>query len=263
VQIQKVLAPNPGPFTGPGTNTYIIHDGLSAAVLDPGPIIADHEAAILEALGTLTPVAVIVTHNHPDHAPLANRLAERLQAASYGFAAGPDFSPDVALADGDRVEVGGSELIAVHTPGHTLDHLCFLAGSELFTGDHIMGGSSVIIEDAAAYFDSLYKVAALGVERLRPGHGETIDDAAAAVAAYIEHRIDRENQIIAAVAAGAATPEAIVASVYADVPPELMPAAAGQVEVQLRKLIAENRLSLSGPTSAITRMAGIRVATPD
>ncbi|NND01309.1 MAG: MBL fold metallo-hydrolase, partial [Acidimicrobiia bacterium] len=187
MEIVRVLAPNPGPYTGPGTTTYVLHDGESVAVIDPGPIIASHSDAILDAIGGMTPRAVIVTHNHPDHAPLANPLAEQLDTPSYGFAAGPAFTPDVEVADGEAITVGDSKLTAVHTPGHTWDHLCFLIGSELFTGDHIMGGSTVIIEDAAAYFDSLYKIEAIGASTIRPGHGDVIEDAAGAVAIYIEH----------------------------------------------------------------------------
>lgn len=244
MEIVRVLAPNPGPYTGPGTNTYVVHDGENAAVIDPGPVIASHTDAIVAALDGLVPGAVVVTHNHPDHAPLANPLAERLDVPSYAFAAGPDFAPDVRLRDGEELTVGESRLTAVHTPGHTWDHLCFLVGTELFTGDHIMGGSSVIIEDAAAYFDSLHRVASLGAETIRPGHGDVIEDAAEAVASYIEHRTERERQIVAAVTAGASTPHEITETVYVGINPALLPAAAAQVEVQLRKLISENRLSL-------------------
>jgi glyoxylase-like metal-dependent hydrolase (beta-lactamase superfamily II) len=227
----------------------LIHDGERVAILDPGPIIESHFAAIERSLGELVPAAVIVSHNHPDHAPLANPLAEKLGVPSYGLAPGPDFSPDLRIADGSTITVGTGELLAVHTPGHTWDHLCFLVGSDLFTGDHIMEGSTVIIEDAAAYFDSLYRVASLGAERLRPGHGDTIEDAAAAVTEYIDHRRERERQIVAAVAAGAHTPAAITEAVYVGIPLELIPAAAAQVQVQLRKLISEDRLMLGSPSA--------------
>ncbi len=249
MQCYRVLAPNPGPYTGPGTNTYLIHDGERAAILDPGPIIESHFAAIERSLGDLVPAAVVVSHNHPDHAPLANPLAEKLGVPSYGFAPGPDFSPDLMIADGSTIPVGSGELVAVHTPGHTWDHLCFLVGSELYTGDHIMEGSTVILEDATAYLDSLDRVASLGATRLRPGHGDTIEDAAAAIAEYIEHRRERERQIVAAVAAGADTPAAITEVVYVGIPPELISAAASQVRVQLQKLISEQRLLLRSPSS--------------
>lgn len=254
MEIVRVLAPNPGPFTGPGTNSYVIHDGEHAVILDPGPIIESHRGAIEAALQDLVPTGVVVTHNHPDHAPLANVLAERLGVAAYGYTAGPDFTPDVTVADGESIAVGASSLVAVHTPGHTSDHLCFLAGSRLFTGDHIMGGSTVIIEDATAYLDSLQRVAALGLTTLFPGHGDVIDDAATAVAAYIEHRLERERQIVAAVSHGAATVRQIVEAVYEGIDPLLIPAAAAQVEVQLEKLISEKRLFLEPATTAEKRV---------
>lgn len=254
MEIVRVLAPNPGPYTGPGTNTYIFHDGHSAAIIDPGPIIDSHEDAIVAALGDLVPVAVLVTHNHPDHAPLANPLADRLSSPSYAFAPGPDFRPDVMVVEGDEIAVGSEALTAIHTPGHTWDHLCFLAGSELFTGDHIMEGSTVIIEDAVAYFESLRRVANLDAERIRPGHGEVIEDAASAVAEYIAHRRQREQQIVDAVRDGAGTVSEITAAVYAEIDPALLPAATAQVEVQLEKLMAEARLSLSLPSAAERRI---------
>lgn len=242
MQIDRVLAPNPGPYTGPGTNTYIVSDGGSALVVDPGPIIESHREAIVAALREHEPIGVIVTHNHPDHAPLANPIAADLSVPTYGFAPGPEFTPDVMMADGDNVRLASSSITAVHTPGHTWDHLCLLLGDVLFTGDHIMGGSTVIIEDAAAYFASLQRVASLDVNRLYPGHGDEIPDAARAVAEYIEHRKERERQIVAAVENGAVSVEEITEAVYTGIDPVLMPAAAAQVGVQLHKLIAERRL---------------------
>ena len=257
MDIVRVLAPNPGPYTGPGTNSYLVYDQSEAFVIDPGPIIDSHAEAIVASLGDLTPAGVIVTHNHPDHAPLANPLAESLGVASFGFAAGPEFTPDVLIGDGDEMPFGDSRLVAVHTPGHTADHICLLAGSVLFTGDHIMGGSTVIIQDATAYFESLYKVEALGVEIIQPGHGDVIEDAAAAVTMYIEHRKARELQVIDAVRNGAHTVREITEAVYGDVDPQLILAASAQVEVQLQKLTSENRLSL-GPTDT----SEIRVVMP-
>jgi len=244
IEIKLVRAPNPGPYTGPGTNTYVIHNGEHALVLDPGPVIATHESAIVSALDGLSAAGVAVTHTHPDHAPLANPLARRLDVPTFGFAPGPAFSPDVLIGDGDALALGEDSLLAVHTPGHTWDHLCYLAGTRLFSGDHIIGGSSVIIEDAAAYFASLHRVAALGLEKIYPGHGDEIVDAMAAVREYIEHRKEREDEIVAAVAGGASTAREITEAVYGGIDSALVPAAAAQVEVQLQKLIAEDRLSL-------------------
>ncbi len=246
MRVERVLAPNPGPYTGPGTNTYVVEDDGRSVVIDPGPVLDLHLAAIEYALGETAPLAVLVTHTHPDHAPAANPLAARLDVPAYGFDRGPSFEPDSRLADGDTIAVGRTELTVVHTPGHTADHICYLGGAVLFTGDHIMGGSTVIIEDAAAYMDSLHKVLALQPEHLYPGHGPEIPDAAKMVEAYIAHRTMREDQIVASVAAGAGTVEDIVSTVYAGLDAALVPAATMQVKTQLRKLAAEGRLEFPG-----------------
>jgi glyoxylase-like metal-dependent hydrolase (beta-lactamase superfamily II) len=161
-----------------------------------------------------------------------------------GFAPGPSFVPTDTLADGDVVTVdGGTVLEAIHTPGHTADHLCFRAGRVLFTGDHVIGGSTVIIEDAAAYLRSLERILRLEPGRLYPGHGEEIPDAAATITAYIAHRIERERQVLTAVVAGARTVSEVVDAVYGAVGPELADAAAMQVRTQLQKLVDEGRVS--------------------
>lgn len=242
MRIDLVLAPNAGPYTGPGTNTYVIVDDGEALVLDPGPVIGSHEAEIVQAIGDATPVGVIVTHTHPDHAPLANPLARRLGVPAYGYGAGGDFVPDIPIADTDTIAVGSRRLVAVHTPGHTPDHLCFLLDERLFTGDHIMGGSTVVIEDAADYLDSLYKVRDLGARTIEPGHGPHIVDAVATIDEYIAHRKMRERQVLDAVEAGAGTVEEVVAIVYSEVPPDLRPAATHQVRIQVRKLVDDGEL---------------------
>jgi glyoxylase-like metal-dependent hydrolase (beta-lactamase superfamily II) len=234
--ISRVLAPNPSLFTGPGTNTYILADGPEALIVDPGPVIASHELAILDALVGLTPVGVVATHTHPDHAPMANPLASRLGVPVFGYDNGPEFRPDVKVAGGDEIRFGNSAIVAVHTPGHTPDHLCFRHGTTLLTGDHIMEGSTVVIDDARDYLNSLYLVRDLGVSRLEPGHGATIDDAGAAIDEYIDHRLERERQIVEAVRVGAGTIGEIVDVVYAGLPSELRPAAIHQVGVQVTKL---------------------------
>lgn len=245
MRVERVLAPNPGPFTGPGTNTYVISSAGEALVLDPGPVIDEHVAAVEKVLKPFDPVAVLVTHTHPDHAPAANPMGERLGVGVLGFAPGPEFEPTRTLADGEQIRVGEVELTTLHTPGHTPDHVCYRIADVVFTGDHIMGGSTVIIEDAADYLESLHRVAALDPGYLYPGHGPEIDDAARAVGDYIEHRLERERQIVAAVVSGAETPLDIVRVVYADVDPSLYEAAAHQVRVQLVKLAAEGRVRLS------------------
>ena len=241
--IERILAPNPSLYTGPGTNTYLLSNGTDVLVLDPGPMIDGHHAAIVAAVGGRTAVGVVVTHTHPDHAPLANPLAATLDVPVYGFGPGPEFIPDRTIKDGATVPFGTDEILAVHTPGHTADHLCFRLGDTLFTGDHIMEGSTVIIEDATAYLESLYLVQDLSVARIEPGHGSPIDDAGATIADYIEHRLERERQIVAAVGGGAETIGDIVDVVYADIPAGLRYAAVHQVGVQLTKLSRDGAVS--------------------
>ena len=234
--IARILAPNPGLYTGPGTNTYIIESDGEAVILDPGPVIDTHAVEIVRGLEGLEPVGVIATHTHPDHAPLANPLGHRLGVPVYGYENGPQFVPDVTVDDGATIEVGSLGLLAVHTPGHTSDHLCFQAGDTLFTGDHIMGGSTVVIEDATAYLESLYLVKNLGVARLEPGHGAAINDAAAVIDDYIDHRRERERQILQAVTMGASSIGEVADIVYSGIPQGLRRAAVHQVGVQISKL---------------------------
>jgi glyoxylase-like metal-dependent hydrolase (beta-lactamase superfamily II) len=244
MRVDRILAPNPGPYTGPGTNTYVISSGGLAVVLDPGPVIPQHVAGIEGALEGLEPLAVLVTHTHPDHAPAANPLGERLDVPVLGFAPGPEFEPTRTLADGDEIRIGEISMHAVHTPGHTDDHLCYRVADVVFTGDHIMGGSTVIIEDAAAYMRSLEKVLGLRPAHLYPGHGPELGDASAAITEYINHRIERERQVLSAIVAGASTVGDIVRVVYAEVDESLHPAAAFQVRTQLQKLASEGRVTL-------------------
>jgi glyoxylase-like metal-dependent hydrolase (beta-lactamase superfamily II) len=245
VNVSRILAPNPGPFTGAGTNTYVLGSGGEALVIDPGPVDAGHRRAIGETIGNLRPVAVLVTHTHSDHAPLANPLAEELAVAACGFADGPGFRTDRRLAEGDEVRLGSEALQALHTPGHSADHLCFRVGEALFTGDHILGGSSVTVEDMGAYLASLERLRDLPLRRIYPGHGPQIDQPAEVIDGYLRHRREREEQILAAVGGGAATVGAVVESVYQDVDPELHPLAARSVLAHLRKLSGEGRVDLA------------------
>lgn len=256
-RVVKVLAPNPGLFTGPGTNTWIISDRDEGVVIDPGPMIDRHLAAIENAAAGLRVTAVAVTHTHPDHAPAANPLAERWKVPACGFAPGPAFLPDRTLDDGDEIEFGNSRLGVVHTPGHTADHVCYLHAGRLFTGDHMMGGSTVVMEDLAAYLESLRKVIALAPERIHPGHGPDIEDPVGTAEEYLAHRLERELQIVAALRAGAATVGDIVEAVYTDVPPELHPAAAISVSAHLRKLDAEGRVAFAVGEAEWTAQVGL------
>lgn len=239
MKIERVLAPNPGPFTGPGTNTWLIDDGGHVAIIDPGPVSTSHFDAIASAVRGRQVAGVLVTHTHIDHAPLANPLARTLDVLAFGFEAGPEFDPDVRLGDGSTVGVGSLDLEVVHTPGHSDDHLCFLAGRVLFTGDHIMGGSSVMVERLAPYLESLERLRPLDLDRLYPGHGDVMENPAEVIDWYVAHRLERERQIIDAIAGGASTVSEIVEVVYRDVDSSLHPLAARSVTAHVDKLTAD------------------------
>lgn len=241
-----MLAPNPGPTTGPGTNTWVVGDDDEVLVLDPGPVEGSHERAIIHAVGGRSVTAVVVTHTHPDHAPLANPLARTLSVPALGHDPGPQFEPDERLRDGDVLRVGSRSLEVIHTPGHSDDHCCFLAGGTLFTGDHVMGGSSVMVDDMTAYLRSLERIAGLRLDRLLPGHGDEIERPAEVISWYRAHRRERERQIAEAVRGGASTVGAVVEAVYEDVDSALHPLAARSVTAHLRKLAAEGVVHLWG-----------------
>lgn len=241
VRVERILAPNPGLYTGPGTNTYLLVSEDDVVIVDPGPIIDSHRSAIEAAVEGLQPTSVLVTHTHPDHAPLANPLAAGLGVPAIGYAPGPEFEPDRRLGDGDRLGFGRAELEVLHTPGHADDHLCILIGDALLTGDHIMGGSTVIVDRMGPYLRSLERLQGIDLARLYPGHGEVMDDPAAIIQEYIDHRLERERQILEAVREGAGTVGEIVQEVYADVDPALHRLAAHSVAAHLLKS-AEDRL---------------------
>ena len=246
MNVELVLAPNPSLLTGAGTNTWVVSDAGEAVVIDPGPVIPEHRQSTLLALDDLAPVAVLVTHTHPDHAPAANALADELGVPAVARMDGPGFVADRTVGDGDTVEVGGLAIEVLATPGHTPDSTCFRAADLLFSGDHVMGGSTVIVDDMADYLASLRRLLGIGVRKIHPGHGPVIDDAEAVVTAYIEHRLERERQILAAAAHGAATVAEVVAEVYRDVDPARHRAAASSVDAHLRKLAAEGRVAYGG-----------------
>jgi glyoxylase-like metal-dependent hydrolase (beta-lactamase superfamily II) len=205
VEIERILANNPGPFTGPGTNTWLLDDGTGAVVIiDPGPVDSVHRASIEDAVGDRSVSSVLVTHTHLDHAPMANPLARDLSVAAVGHAPGPDFDPDVRLSDGDHLDFGEDRIRVIHTPGHSTDHLCFRVGNVLFSGDHIIGGSSVMVEEMGPYLDSLEKVRGTGIERILPGHGDEIDSPDEVIDWYLAHRRQRHEEVFRGRPAGGA-----------------------------------------------------------
>lgn len=253
--VRRLLAGNPSPFTYTGTQTYIVGRG-EVAVIDPGPDLAEHGASLLAATAGERILAILCTHTHRDHSPASRPLAAASGAPIVGCAAlaleddGPradaafdfDYRPDRVLGDGDAVEGPGWTLRAVATPGHTSNHLCFtLEGSGLmFTGDHVMGWSTTVVSppdgDMTAYMASLDKLLGLDERVYLPAHGPPVDDPQGHVRALIEHRLMRERQILARLAAGDGRIPAIVASLYRDVDPRLHPAAGRSVLAHLRDL---------------------------
>lgn len=247
MRIQRVLANNPGPFTGPGTNTWLVEDEGEVVVIDPGPVESAHMERILGQVMSQTPVGVLVTHTHPDHAPLANPLAGELAAPAFGYAPGPEFDPDIVLAEGSGLTVGGSRIEVIHTPGHADDHLCFRIADVLFTGDHIMGGSSVMVEDMGSYMASLEKLRGKGLTMLHPGHGDDMDEPDRVIDWYLAHRRQRHEDILEAIRSGAASTDEIVEVVYRDVDRALHSLAARSVRAHLRLLSEEGRIASAGP----------------
>lgn len=249
MHIERVLANNPGPFTGPGTNTWILDDGTGhVAIVDPGPIDPQHGEAIVARVGSRQVGLVLVTHTHSDHAPLASPLARDLGIATAGYQAGPGFQPDLLVDDGSVVEVGSLSLEVIHTPGHSLDHVCFRAGDVLFSGDHIMGGSSVVVEEMGPYLASLEKLRGQGLKRICPGHGEEAGNADEVIEWYLAHRRQRHTPVMAAVSEGRYNVEEIVESVYVDTDSSLHPLAAISVRAHLALLAEEGRIVLEDDT---------------
>ena len=237
-----MVAPNPGPYTGPGTNTWLIDAGPVMVVIDPGPEDESHLAAIDRALHGVTVAVVLVTHSHPDHLPLAERLAGRHKASVRRFP---------GLADGDVVRAGNLNITALHTPGHSADHLSFWLPSEraLFTGDLVLGrGSSMVTfpeGDVAAYLRSLTRLIALNPVILFPGHWDPVTEAVPKLEEYRAHRLDREAQVRTALSHGAATLGELTQRVYgADLGDELMRAAEMATRAHLQKLVDDGAVRI-------------------
>lgn len=233
-EVTRVVAPNPGPYTGPGTNTWILDAGPVAVVVDPGPDDDSHLAALERRLAGKAVGVVLVTHSHPDHLPLADRFARSHRASVKRH-------PD--LGDGDVVRAGNLSVTAIHTPGHSADHMCFLLAADgaLFTGDLILGrGSSMVTfpeGDVAAYLRSLDRIASVQPRILFPGHWDPVPAAMAKIREYREHRLEREAQVLAEVRRGSATAADLTRRVYGDLDAKLMVAAEMTLRAHLKKLV--------------------------
>lgn len=232
MNVEPVLAPNPGPYTLDGTRSYVI-DGC--VVVDPGPSITSHVEAIASLL--TEDALVVLTHRHGDHTPAAEDLRRRTGAAIFG-PSGVGVALDRTLVDGDVIEHRGVILRVVSTPGHTSEHVCYLgSGGELFSGDTVLGsGTTVILPpdgDMGEYVASLEKLRALRPKVIYPGHGPVREDAVALITAYIEHRRLRESQILDALRAGALNEGRIRSSIYPDLDERLHDAASSQIVAHL------------------------------
>lgn len=264
-RVTCVLAPNPGPMTLDGTNTYVLAEPGSsrAVVVDPGPDDPAHLDAVARALDGRTAAVVLLTHGHADHAAGAGSFADRagcpVRSLDPAHRRGP-----AGLADGDMVQVGGLRLEVVGTPGHTSDSVSLVLPAEglLLTGDTVLGRGTTVVAHPdgrlSAYLDSLGRIEALarrlGGLTLLPGHGPAGADVAELVDQYRRHRQQRLEQVLAAVAAGAGDAQQVVEHVYAEVPRALWPAATASVLAQLDHLgeagrlrLVDGRWRLSGP----------------
>ena len=250
--VVRLTAPNPGVMTGPGTNSYILGTG-ELAVIDPGPAIDSHVEALVNAVGDRLSW-ILCTHTHLDHSPAAAALARASGARVAGMPAAQDgrqdgeFAPDRVLGEGDRVQIEGMTLRAVFTPGHVANHLCYLLEEQklLFTGDHVMQGSTVVISppggDMQAYLASLEKLLALDIGALAPGHGRVIDTPHEEARRLIAHRLGREKKVVDALArSNPATLDELVPYAYDDVSEKLYPVAKRSLHAHLIKLEKEGK----------------------
>jgi glyoxylase-like metal-dependent hydrolase (beta-lactamase superfamily II) len=243
--VSRILAPNPSPMTLTGTNTYLIGQA-EVAVVDPGPDLPEHVEAIVAGLKQLgRPAVALVTHHHDDHLPAARRLRERL---GIDIAGHPDL-PSVSrpLAHRDRLTLADATIQALHTPGHTWDHVCYLLEQEraVFAGDLVAGAGSLVVGpgrgELAASLASLALLREHGPRRLYPGHGPIVSDAMVKLAEYIQHRADREQQVIDGLSAGLTSIDALVERIYPDLASGLRGHAGRNVQAHLFKLENEHR----------------------
>ncbi|MCB1624351.1 MAG: MBL fold metallo-hydrolase [Pseudomonadales bacterium] len=254
--VRRIVAPNASMMTGPGTNTYLIGDPV-IAIVDPGPADSDH----IESIAAIAARArcVLVTHTHADHSPAAAYLAQRLGAQLIGRAAPADgrqdlsFVPSVQPQRNERFQLDGLTLVAIDTPGHASNHVCYLLEQTglLFSGDHLLEGVTPVIlspdGDMAAYMDSLERLKEYSLRHIAPGHGRVFAQPMLAIDAVIAHRQHREAQVLAALREnGNVDTDFLLPIVYSDVLPELLPYARCSLEAHLIKLQHDGVCTRSG-----------------
>ncbi len=267
--IRRVTARNPSGFTFHGTNTYVIGHG-EVAVLDPGPLLEEHVGALKSLLADETINQLLITHTHMDHSPAAEPLKDFWEAQTYGYGphgagkqeegvqieAGGDmnFEPDIQVKDGDLIEGDGWTIECVYTPGHTSNHTCYALTEEkaLFTGDHVMGWSTSVIGppdgDMTKYMESLYKLLRRDDEVYWPAHGTCIHDVKNFVKAFIEHRINRERQILQCLETGYSSITAMVPVMYTETDPALYGAASRSVLAAIIRMIDTGQITCDSET---------------
>ena len=257
--VHVVVAPNPGLLTGPGTNTYVIGSEPSI-VIDPAMEEEEYLAAVLAAAGPEV-AAIVVTHRHPDHVGGAAELTARTGAPVRAF--GDDTAGGVEVSrvhDGEVITAGPLRLTALHTPGHSSDHVCLMMGSSLFSGDNILGEGTAVIAspdgNMRAYLDSLERMKALAPERIFPGHFRPLDRGVEVIDGYIRHRREREQEILSLLRNRGRSPEEIVAAVYEDTPAALHPIALLSVRAHLEMAAAEGKVKESAGSWVLAQIRG-------
>lgn len=255
--VQRLLAPNPGPFTGPGTNTYIVGQS-ELAVIDPGPEIAAHVDILHDAFaGRIR--WILVTHTHRDHSPAAALLKERLgsdvevigvPSNHDGMSFDQSFKADRVFEHHHAIKTDEFTLTAIHTPGHASNHLCYFLEEEalLFSGDHLMDGSTVVIAppdgDMSHYMQSLSLLFDYPIATIAPAHGNLIAEAHIEVEKTIKHRLNRENKVVGALLSGSGQSiSELTPLVYDDVPPFMHPIAQQSLHAHLLKLVKSGQVS--------------------
>ena len=250
-RVRRIVAPNPGPMTGPGTNTYVVGK-TDLVVVDPGPAEPSHVEAILDCVGDQLKF-IACTHTHPDHSPAAARLAEATGATLIGRVTVDDrhqdltFQPAAQVEDDDCISGEGWTLRAIRTPGHVDNHVCFLLEEEgmVFAGDHIMNGSTVVIVppggNMADYIASLRRLLDYDVKVVAPGHGELIPDCRGEVEKLVRHRLMREAKVASALDSVPRSLDGLVVTVYDDVDPVMHEWAKLSLLAHLIKLEGEGR----------------------